>query len=221
MKIFPDPREATEDGLLCIGGSLDVPTLVQAYSKGIFPWPQEGYPLLWFSPPKRGVLDFEEVHFPRSLLKEVKKTELKFTFNRAFDDVIQLCAAIPRSHETGTWILPEMIDAYQKFHRAGYAHSIEAWREDQLVGGLYGVYVNGVFSGESMFYVESNASKLCLMRMIAHLKSKGLQWLDTQMVTPVLEKLGGKYITRDEFLDRLKLASRSHPTVIIGPGEEP
>jgi leucyl/phenylalanyl-tRNA--protein transferase len=221
VKNFPDPREATEDGLLCIGGSLDVATLLQAYSKGIFPWPQQGYPLLWFSPPERGVLDFSELHLSRTFLKEVKKNELDFTFNKAFGEVIRACSQIPRSHETGTWILPEMVESYSKFHKAGYAHSIEAWRGNELVGGLYGVYVAGVFSGESMFYKESNASKLCLYKMILHLKSKGLQWLDTQMVTPLVEKLGGKYISRDEFLERLKLAQKTSPTVIIGKGETP
>jgi leucyl/phenylalanyl-tRNA---protein transferase len=221
VKVFPDPREATEDGLLCIGGSLDVPTLLQAYSKGIFPWPQEGYPLLWFSPSQRGVLDFSELHLSRTFLRDLKRSDLKFTFNKAFSKVIRACSQIPRSHETGTWILPEMVEAYIAFHKAGHAHSIEAWRDGELVGGLYGVYVGGVFSGESMFYTESNASKLCLYKMILHLKNKGLQWLDTQMVTPLVEKLGGKYISRDEFLDRLKLAQKTSPTVIIKPGETP
>jgi leucyl/phenylalanyl-tRNA---protein transferase len=221
VKVFPDPREATEDGLLCIGGALDVPTLLQAYSKGIFPWPQEGYPLLWFSPSQRGVLDFSELHLSRTFLRDLKKTDLQFTFNKAFPKVIQACSQIPRSHETGTWILPEMVQAYIAFHKAGHAHSIEAWRDGKLVGGLYGVYVGGVFSGESMFYTESNASKLCLYKMILHLRNKGLTWLDTQMVTPLVEKLGGKYISRDEFLDRLKLAQKTSPTVIIKAGETP
>ncbi len=219
--MFPDPREATEDGLLCIGGALDVPTLLQAYSKGIFPWPQEGYPLLWFSPPQRGILDFSEIHLSRTFLRDVKKCDLQFTFNKSFAKVIRACSQIPRSHETGTWILPEMVNAYIAFHKAGHAHSIEAWRDGELVGGLYGVYVAGVFSGESMFYTESNSSKLCLYKMILHLKNKGLQWLDTQMVTPLVEKLGGKYISRDEFLDRLKLAQKTSPTVIIKAGETP
>jgi leucyl/phenylalanyl-tRNA--protein transferase len=221
VKVFPDPREATEDGLLCIGGTLDVPTLVQAYSKGIFPWPQEGYPLLWFSPPKRGVLDFADLHLGRSFLKEVERTTLRFSFNENFEDVIHNCAKVPRAHEAGTWILPEMVSAYIELHHAGHAHSIEAWRGSELVGGLYGVYIGGVFSGESMFYKESNASKLCFFKLISFLQKKGLTWLDTQMVTPLVEGMGGKYISRDEFLDRITLARRSNPPVIIKAGETP
>ncbi|MCM2281054.1 MAG: leucyl/phenylalanyl-tRNA--protein transferase [Bdellovibrionaceae bacterium] len=211
---FPDPRSATEDGLLCIGGDLRVSTLLEAYSHGIFPWPQEGYPLLWFSPPRRGVVDFDEVHFSQRFLRETRKTELTFTFDRAFADVVDACATVPRTHETGTWILPEMRRAYIRFFEAGHAHSVEAWRGDRLVGGLYGVYVAGVFSGESMFFRESNASKLCLYRLIAHLRSKGLTWMDTQMVTSLVASIGGKYISRDEFLARLESAKHNRPRIL-------
>lgn len=218
--IFPDPRDATEDGLLCIGGDLQLPTLLEAYGRGIFPWPQEGYPLLWFSPPQRGVIDFADVHFSHRFMRDARKSNLNFTFNRAFEQVIEACATSPRSHETGTWILPEMQRSYIRFHQAGFAHSVEAWRDGQLVGGLYGVYVSGVFSGESMFYRETNASKLCLYRLIEFLKRKGLQWMDTQMVTPLVAAIGGKYVSRNEFLDRLERA-RSNPTQIILAGEVP
>jgi leucyl/phenylalanyl-tRNA--protein transferase len=200
---FPDPRSAGEDGLLCVGGDLSVETLVAAYSLGVFPWPQEGLPLLWFSPFERGVLDFTDLHWPRRFLRVVRSGGFEVTFNRAFADVVRECAKVPRSHEKGTWILPEMQTAYLDFHRAGYAHSVEAWREGRLVGGLYGVYVGGVFSGESMFYHESDASKICLHALVTALSSAGVTWIDTQMVTPILETFGGKYISRDEYLDRV------------------
>jgi leucyl/phenylalanyl-tRNA--protein transferase len=202
--IFPDPRTAGEDGLLCVGGDLRVDTLVNAYSQGIFPWPQEGLPLLWFSPALRGVLDFSDVHWPRRFLQEMRAKPQKVTFNQAFERVIHECAAVPRSHEKGTWILPPIEGAYKRFHSAGFAHSVECWSDDgKLIGGLYGVFIEGVFSGESMFHHVSGASKRCLFALIEKLRANGIEWMDTQMVTPVLETFGGKYIRRDEFLDRL------------------
>ncbi len=204
MIVFPDPRSAGEDGLLAVGGDLRIETLVDAYSRGIFPWPQEGLPLLWFSPRRRGVLDFADVHWPRRFLQEMRSRPLRVTFNQAFDRVIHACASVPRTHENGTWILPPIEGAYTRFHHAGYAHSVECWNEnDELIGGLYGVFVEGVFAGESMFHVESGASKRCLYSLVERLQGQGLQWMDTQMVTPVLETFGGKYISRDEFLARL------------------
>ncbi len=201
--IFPDPSEATEEGLVGVGGDLEVETLSSAYSKGIFPWPQPGYPLLWFSPPKRGVIDFSELHISKSLRKELRASH-QITFDTYFEEVIQSCAEIPRSHESGTWILPEMQQAYVAFHKAGFAHSVELREEGNLVGGMYGVFIRGVFSGESMFFKRDNASKICLLAMIQRLRSSGVNWIDTQMVTPVVEQLGGKYIERRVFLERLR-----------------
>lgn len=201
--IFPDPTEATEEGLLCVGGDLSVSTLLAAYSRGIFPWPQVGFPLLWFSPPRRGVIDFSELHISKSLRKELRD-EHEIVFDGSFEEVIRCCAEVPRSHETGTWILPDMQEAYLEFHRAGHAHCVELREGGELVGGMYGVFVRGVFSGESMFYKRDNASKICLLAMIHRLRSSGLEWIDTQMVTPVVEQLGGKYISRDDFLERLQ-----------------
>jgi leucyl/phenylalanyl-tRNA--protein transferase len=213
--IFPDPRATGPDGLLCVGGDLAVETLLEAYENGIFPWPQEGLPLLWFSPVERGVLDFDEVHWPRRFLRELRAEKgFRITFDLAFDRVISECARVPRTHESGTWILPEMQIAYRKFHRAGYAHSVECWLDDELVGGLYGVYVRGVFSGESMFHKVSGASKRCLFAIVERLREAGHTWMDIQMVTPVLESFGGKYIERDKFLARLEEAhQRSEPRV--------
>jgi leucyl/phenylalanyl-tRNA--protein transferase len=215
--LFPDPRAAGEDGLLCYGGDLEIETLLDAYAHGIFPWPQEGLPLLWFSPEERGVLDFSDMHWPRRFLRELRGGDFEVTFNHAFKEVIEACAAVPRkptSAGPGTWILPEMKRAYVRFHEAGYAHSVECWSGGQLVGGLYGVYVGGVFSGESMFHTVSNASKRCLHALTERLTECGLEWMDIQMVTPVIETLGGKYISRDEYLRRLITAKRLAPARI-------
>lgn len=214
--MFPAPRLAGEDGLLCVGGDLSVDTLLAAYRQGIFPWPQEGYPMLWFCPAQRGVLDFVDLHWPRRFLQDLKKdTGFKVTFNQDFESVIRQCAAVPRSHERGTWILPEMVEAYIQFHKAGYAHSVECWQNGALVGGLYGVYVDGVFSGESMFHRVTNASKRCLFALTEKLKEAGIEWMDIQMVTPILQTFGGKYVSRDEYLERLRLAQASPPGQLI------
>lgn len=213
-EVFPDPRLAGDDGLLCVGGDLRVETLIEAYTNGIFPWPQEGVPLLWFSPPKRGVLDFADLHWPRRFLRELKDSSFEITFNKAFARVIRECAAIPRTHESGTWILPPMEGAYTRFHEAGFAHSVECWKDGELVGGLYGVYVGGVFSGESMFHTVSGASKRCLFALTEKLRANGLEWMDIQMVTPVLQTFGGKYVSREDYLERLKV-SRKHPERLI------
>lgn len=205
---FPHPEEADIHGLLCMGGDLTPERLVEAYSQGIFPWPQQGLPLLWFSPPRRGVLDFSEFRVPRSVKRLLLKEPFVLTMNQAFPKVIQQCASIPRDGETGTWILPEMQEAYSELHRRGIAHSVEAWQNGELVGGLYGVFVNGLFSGESMFYKVSGASKACLVHLVNDLRARGCTWMDIQMVTPVLQMFGGKYISRAKFLERLKVAPK-------------
>lgn len=213
---FPDPWLLPEesDGLIYIGGNLQVDTLVQAYSSGIFPWPlEEVYPLFWFCPEPRGVLDFNDLHVPRSLAKLRKKGEFRISFNTAFARVMEECAKQPRPGQEGTWIVPPLLSAYETFHQAGYAHSVEVWRGQDLVGGLYGVYVKGVFSGESMFHLEPNTSKIALLEMAEKLRSLGLQWMDIQMLTPVTEALGGHYITRRDFLLRLKEEHKKSPAL--------
>jgi leucyl/phenylalanyl-tRNA--protein transferase len=202
--LFPPPDHGDpESGLLFVGGRLTVANLHSAYSKGIFPWPHEGYPMLWFSPPERGVIDFEELHIPKKIAKLQRNNSFTFTTNQAFTEVMKSCAHIPRKGQQGTWINQEMLIAYGRFHAAGYAHSFECWQEDKLIGGLYGVYVGGVFSGESMFGLKDNVSKLCLLECITKLTEMGKSWLDIQMVTSVTEQFGGKYIDRDDFLQRL------------------
>ena len=203
---FPDPRDALNEGIVKVSDDLRVERLLEAYSFGIFPWPAVDLPTLWFSPEKRGVLDFSDFHVPRSLQKFVAKTSFRCTFNQDFDGVIAACAALPRPDQSGTWINDRLLRAYREFHRAGYAHSLEVWDVDQLVGGLYGVYVGGIFSGESMFYLRPNASKLALIHLIEYLSREGLLWMDIQMVTPALEQFGGKYISREAFLERLELS---------------
>jgi leucyl/phenylalanyl-tRNA--protein transferase len=215
---FPDPTQlpADSDGLVYIGGNLRPDTLVQAYSLGIFPWPlEEIYPLFWFCPENRGVLDFADLHVPKSLAKLEKRNEFRFTFNQAFREVMEACAQAPRPGQEGTWIIPSMFDAYEEFHRDGFAHSIECWREEKLVGGLYGVFVRGVFSGESMFHAEPNTSKLCLLNMARRLQAEGLHWMDIQMITPVTEQLGGHYISRRDFLIRLEAEHAKAPPLKI------
>ena len=206
--VFPDPRDANEDGIVAAGGEARPDFLLEAYANGIFPWPVEGYPLLWFSPPERGVLFFDEMHVPRSLVRERRRTTLRLTIDQAFERVIRACAEVKRVHEDGTWIIPEMIRGYVELHALGHAHSVEAWEGDELVGGIYGVDAGGAFAGESMFYLRPNASKLALLHLVDHLRERGLEWMDVQTTTPHLESLGVRLIPRDEFLDLLAAARK-------------
>jgi leucyl/phenylalanyl-tRNA--protein transferase len=203
LTYFPDPSEATPDGIVAVGGRPEPALLAEAYARGIFPWPVEGYPLLWFSPPERGLLFFDELHVPRSLARERRRTRLRFTVDRAFERVIRACAAVPRAHESGTWITPAMIRGYCEFHRRGRAHSFEAWEGEELVGGVYGVDAGGAFAGESMFRLRPNASKLALLFLVEHLRARGLGWLDVQVMTPHIEALGARLVPREEFLTLL------------------
>jgi leucyl/phenylalanyl-tRNA--protein transferase len=200
---FPDPRTATPEGIVAVGGRPEPELLAEAYARGIFPWPVEGYPLLWFSPAERGVLFFEELHVPRSLARERRRTRLTFTIDRAFERVIRACASVERAHEKGTWITRDIIRGYCEFHRRGRAHSVEAWEEGELVGGVYGVDAGGAFAGESMFRLRPNASKLALLHLIDHLRARGLEWLDIQVLTPHTEALGARLVPREEFLELL------------------
>lgn len=205
---FPDPRHASPEGIVALGGNLNVDTLLAAYRQGIFPWPIEGLPLAWFCPEERGVLDFASLHVPRSLVKERRRTSLRFTIDTAFQAVITACAGVKRRREDGTWITPRIIRAYCELHARGHAHSVEAWEGNMLVGGVYGVDVDGAFAGESMFHLRPNASKLALLYLIEHLRERNLEWMDIQVITPHMDALGAMIITRDEFLERLVLARR-------------
>ncbi len=200
---FPDPRYSTSEGIVAVGGSLQPENVLAAYRRGIFPWPIEGLPLVWFSPQERAILEFSDLHIPRSLGRERRRTELSFSIDRDFSSVIRACARLPRAGENGTWITPEVIRSYTELHRRGYVHSVEAWAGEQLVGGLYGVDADGAFAGESMFYLRPNASRLALLFLIEHLSTRGLDWIDIQMLTPHMKMLGAKIISRDIFLEKL------------------
>lgn len=200
---FPNPENAGPGGLLALGGDLQPQTLELAYSQGIFPWPQEGKPLLWFSPDPRGVLFFDQFKIPKSTRKAMRNKRFTLTQNKAFLQVIENCATRPRHPSMETWILPEMIDAYLELHHLGRALSVEAWLDSELVGGIYGVQFRGVFSGESMFYKASEASKVCLAHLVENLSQQGHQWMDIQMVTPLLAQLGAVTVSRKKYLAML------------------
>lgn len=207
--IFPDVETANEDGLVAIGGDLEIDTLLEAYQRGIFPWPLSTWPLnaslphTWFSPNPRGILDFNDLHVSKSFIKFLKKTPYTVTFNQAFENVIHQCALTARRDQPGTWITPDIMNAYTALFKAGRAYSVEVWDGELLIAGLYGVVIGEFISGESMFTSEDNASKQGLYALICHLETKGISWLDTQMVTNVVKQFGGKYISRPAFLKRL------------------
>ena len=194
----------THDDIAAVGGDLEPETLLGAYRQGIFPWPVEGLPLLWFCPRERGVLDFGQLHVPRTLARTARRVPFRLTFDAAFDAVILACAETPRPGQPGTWITADMLAAYTRLHRLGIAHSVEAWDGEALAGGLYGVEVDGAFAAESMFFRRSNASKLALLHLIEHLRGRGLDWMDIQVLTPHLERLGASTVPRTDFLARLR-----------------
>ena len=208
MSRFPDPRYARGD-IVAFGNDLRVETLRDAYRHGIFPWPHDELPIPWFSPRKRAVLIFEELHVGRSLQRARKRSQFAFTIDRAFDRVIDACAHAPRPEQDGTWIEPEIVAAYTELHRAGDAHSVEVWDGEDLVGGVYGVDAGGVFTGESMFHLRPDASKLALLYLIDTLRERGATWLDCQVMTPHMAALGAREITRARFLDMLAAAQLS------------
>ena len=207
MSLFPDPRTARGD-IVAFGNDLSVDTLRDAYRHGIFPWPHDTLPLPWFSPRRRGVLIFDELHIGKSLQKAQRRSSLTFTVDRAFEQVIRACSDAARPEQDGTWIGEDIIAAYTALHRAGDAHSFEAWQDGQLVGGLYGVDA-GVFTGESMFHRQANASKMTLLYAIGYLQAHGSMWLDCQVITPHMAALGARLVSRSRFLDMLAKAQAS------------
>ena len=204
---FPPLEQADEHGLLALGGDLELESLLLAYTRGIFPWPiSEEYPLAWFSPDPRGILAFDKLHLSKSLRKFLKKNPYEIRFNTNFEAVIMNCARVPRSDNQGTWITQDIIDSYINLHRHGFAYCVETYLDNNLVGGVYGVCINRFYSGESMFHTANNASKVALIALLYQLKQKDIGWLDTQMVTPVVESLGGVEITRETYLKMLAVS---------------
>lgn len=201
--LFPPADRADENGIVCYGGDWTAILLLDAYRSGIFPWPQEDMPILWFSPDPRGVLFFDQLHLSKSFKKWMKKQNYKVTYNSAFAQVMRECQNQIRPDQKGTWILSEMIPCYEDLFKMGYAYSVEIWNEDVLVGGLYGVNTETYASGESMFHKETNASKLALYMAVQYLSQNGKTWLDTQMVTEVTKSFGAVEITRKEFLQKI------------------
>lgn len=202
---FPSPHQALDEpnGLLAVGGDLSVERLLAAYQRGIFPWFSHDDPILWWSPDPRAVFWVDEYAPSRSLKKSVKRQSLRFTLNHAFDEVIRYCADVPRGEQNGTWITEEMLAAYRRLHRAGHAHSIEVWQGDTLVGGLYGVYIDQCFCGESMFHLATDASKAALWALISLLKSENIPMVDCQMMNDHLASLGAQVLPREDFLAKL------------------
>jgi leucyl/phenylalanyl-tRNA--protein transferase len=209
--IFPPPDYADPSGLLAVGGDLSKERLLEAYRLGIFPWYSEDQPILWWSPDPRLVLDLKDFIISRSLRKTLKKGVFQVTFDRAFEEVIQACAAVPRLGQNGTWITEEMRKAYINLHGLGYAHSVESWFGGKLAGGLYGVSLGKAFFGESMFHLKTDASKVALATLVEKLNSWDFQFIDSQMTTEHMVRLGAKELPRRIFLKRLQSALR-HPT---------
>jgi len=215
---FPPLEMATPEGILAVGGDLEVASLLLAYQNGIFPWPTEDFPLLWFAPPERAILEFDEINIPRRLRQDLKKTNFHFRVDGDFSAVIHACARGKTRKIGGTWITDELLKAYLRFHKRGYAHSFECYNmKDVLVGGLYGVSLGGMFAGESMFYLESGASKATLLFAVKYLKERGATWMDVQTMSPLLKNLGAKEIPRPEFMKKLRKALKKGPLFPIRP----
>lgn len=216
--VFPPSSTAAiePNGLLAGGGNLAVETLLQAYRQGVFPWFEEGQPILWWSPDPRAVLYPKAIHISRSLAKSLRHDDYDIRIDTAFEQVVHACAAPRRSDVNGqnpnndhsdnrseTWIVPDMIAAYCRLFSAGYAHSVECWKDEKLVGGLYGLAIGGIFCGESMFSRASNASKLALVHLARALDKAGFRFIDCQIANPHLDSMGATDIARPTFLDIL------------------
>lgn len=199
---FPDARGAVRRGphagLVAVGGDLSVPRLLLAYRSGLFPWTAD--PVTWWSPDPRGIFELDGFHIPRSLARTLRKAPFTVTFDQAFRETITACA---QARRPGGWISAEFIDAYTALHEAGHAHSVECWQDGNLVGGVYGVAVGGLFAGESMFHRVNDASKVALCHLVSRLRERGFTLFDTQMVTAVTRQLGAIEVSRSDYLARL------------------
>jgi leucyl/phenylalanyl-tRNA---protein transferase len=206
---FPAPHLASEEGLLAVGGDLGYERLLLAYKMGIFPWYGEGEPILWWSPDPRLVLYPKSLHVPKRLLRLIKQHRFRITMDTAFEVVITSCKQAPRENQQGTWIVDDMVAAYCRLHEAGYAHSVEAWQGDKLVGGLYGISLGNCFFGESMFSRRANASKVAFVTLVTHLGKKSFDLVDCQVATDHLIRFGAVKIPRHDFLAQLEHSLRT------------
>lgn len=204
---FPPLEEAEDYGLLAVGGDLSPERLLLAYSLGIFPWYNPGEPILWWSPDPRCVLFPSKLHISRSLQRYLGKCSYRISFNENFAGVIYWCRRLRAGLDgSGTWITPEMQQAYTRLHKLGFAHSVECWDDDQLVGGLYGICIGRCFFGESMFSRSKNASKVVLVHLLGYLQNKGFMLLDCQQTTDHLLSMGAEEVSRQEFTQYLEKA---------------
>ena len=201
--IFPNPRYSADEGLLAFGGDLSPNRILTAYRKGIFPWFSEDDPILWWSPNPRMVLYPEEFKVNKSFKRFLRQERYKIKFDNAFEDVINYCSSVERDGQNGTWLLDDMKNAYIELYKMGFAHSIEVYEDDVLVGGLYGLSMGRVFFGESMFSLKSNASKVAFKALSDVLNSRGYDFIDCQVKNDYLAQMGAKNISRDRFLDEL------------------
>ena len=210
--VFPSPYLASKEGLLAVGGDLSKNRLLTAYRMGIFPWFSDGEPILWWSPDPRLVLYPEKIKISKTLRKIIKKKMFHVTMDSAFTQVINQCAQVRLKNNQRTWIVKDMIDAYCELHESGFAHSVEAWHEGELVGGLYGISLGRCFFGESMFTRTSNASNVALIKLVEHLASLSFDLIDCQITTEHLIRFGAREIPRVRFLEQLE-ASLEVPTL--------
>jgi leucyl/phenylalanyl-tRNA--protein transferase len=211
---FPPVETANEDGLLMLGGELSVATVLTAYRRGIFPWPlvdgrQEL--LSWWSPDPRAIIELDQFRVSRRVQRRIRRQEFTVTFDKDFEAVIAACAA-PRREDGETWITSDLNAAYNRLHREGFAHSVEVWQDERLVGGVYGIAIGGFFAGESMFHRETDASKVALFHLVGRLSERRFSLFDIQQQSPHLQRMGATEIPRREFLRRLNDAMKSRTT---------
>src|SRR5689334_10814081 len=204
--VFPPPEGASPEGVVAIGGDASPERLVLAYSQGIFPWPHQNLPLLWFSPDPRFVISFDRVHVGRSLRKRIRSGDFEVRCDTVFEQVLAACAQVPRPGQDGTWITPEIRAGFAALHRLGIAHSVETWRDGELVGGLYGVALGKSFCGESMFSRTDDASKAATVALLGNLCHAGFHFVDCQVYTDHLARFGAEEWPRARFLRALRRA---------------
>lgn len=211
--VFPDPLRSDAEGLVAVGGDLSPARLVAAYSRGIFPWYEEGIPPLWWCPDPRAVMSMDALHVSRSLARRLRRGGFELSWNREFGRVIRECG---QNRPEGTWIFADMIDAYERLHALGRAHSLEVWMSGELVGGIYGVQCGGLFAAESMFTRRTDAGKVALVCCLRSVSRAGIELFDVQFLTPHLEAMGSWECTREEYLRRLAEV-RDRPVDLSAP----